>query len=119
MRRAILSGRTRIWSALAACLILIACDESESPVVPPPCTDRNVPVISAEGPLGHIHPLQGAICEEDRGNGVEVPLTDSDHSHSYSIRSEYVEKILDGERYELRSSLSDHRHTIVYNPRES
>ena len=75
-------------------------------------------MISVEGLDDHKHKLQGALCEEDRGNGVLVPLTASDHTHEYLLLEHQVEDILDGQWFRTESSRAlDHRHSLTYNPR--
>lgn len=110
--------RIAIAVLLTLCPLLSSCNDDDGVVEPAKCTNRNEPDISPAGTPEHEHKLQGALCEEDRGNGVLVPLTSPDHTHEYLIREDDVNKILDGQWFGTETSRAlDHRHVIIYNPR--
>lgn len=107
--------------ATSVVFALASCGKASNDPSSPSCTNRNTPEISVVTDPPHGHTQQGFVCEEDRGNGVLVPLRAISegvpHTHEYMLDEDQVRMILDGEWVRVFTDRNqDHFHTIVYNP---
>lgn len=107
---------------LLGLFLFAACDEKTQQLEPQVCTNRNTPAISVEGDDEHDHAGQGFVCEEDRGDGILIPLHDRSsampHTHEYLLTEEQVRDVLDGKFVRVFTPRNlGHNHTVIYNGR--
>jgi len=105
---------------LPGLLSIASCEKETQQLEPPVCTNRNTPVISVEGDDEHDHRRQGFVCEEDRGDGILVPLdasaSTSPQSHEYLLTEDQVRDALDGRFVRVFTPRNrGHNHMVIYN----